>query len=62
MSEDEINNIGDKPHSLKVSINAKGQWSAEIKCYGETPEEAMRVTLEKAKEIEIIIKEKNKIE
>lgn len=49
----------DSPHSVKISINAKGQWSGEVKCYGNTPEEAKNRTLSLATEIESLIRQKN---
>lgn len=55
MSEIEL----DRPNSVEISINAKGNYSAKIKCYAETSEEAMKNCTEKAKEMEMLIKEKN---
>ena len=48
-------------NSCKIAINAKGQFSGEIKVYATTIEDAMAQALNKAKELEIIIKDKNKI-
>lgn len=48
-----------RPDSFSISINAKGQYSGEIKVYAESIEEAMQKALEKAKELEVLIKEKN---
>ena len=59
MSEEEIIDIGELIHSCKISINAKGNWSGELKIYGSSPESAMELALKKAKELEVIIKEKN---
>jgi len=56
--EEEKKNV-ESPHSVKISINAKGQYSAEVKCYGTSPEEAIRKATEKAFELETLIKEKN---
>jgi len=53
--------IIEKPNSVEISINAKGQFSGKIKVYAETIEEAMKLSCEKAVEIEKIIKEKNGI-
>ena len=50
----------EEQHSVKVSINAKKLFSGEVKCYGSTPEEALSRTLKLAKELEILISEKNK--
>lgn len=33
------------PHSVKISVNAKGETSYEIKSYGKTTEEAMETTV-----------------
>ena len=49
----------ESPHSVKISINAKGQFSGEVKCYGVTPEDAMKKTTKLAFELETMIKEKN---
>lgn len=59
--DEEINKIGEQPNSCKISINAKGQWSGEIKAYSETIEEAVKIALGKAAELEILIKEKNEV-
>ena len=48
-----------RPDSCSISINAKGQYSGEIKIYAETLNEAMEKALLKAKELEEKIKEKN---
>jgi len=57
MTQAEINI--EQPHSVKIAINAKGNWSAEIKCYAKTLEEAKQEALKQAKELEILISEKN---
>ena len=49
----------EQPHSVKISINAKSMWSGEVKTYASTPKEALEKTLEIAKQLEILIKEKN---
>jgi len=59
MSETEVTKIGEQPHSVKISINAKGQFSAEVKCYGSTPQEAMQKSCKFAAELENMIKAKN---
>jgi len=51
----------ERPDSVEISINAKGHYSAKIKAYASTIDEAMRLSLAKAKELEIIIKERNTI-
>lgn len=57
MSEE--NEIVQDQHSVEMSINAKGQFSGKVKCYGSTPEEAMQRTSGLAKQLEALIKEKN---
>ena len=49
----------ESPHSVKISINAKGLFSGEVKCYGTTPSEAMERTAKLTTELEQIIKIKN---
>ena len=49
----------EQPHSVEISINAKGSWSGCVKCYGPTCDDAMTNALRKAKELETLIKEKN---
>jgi len=46
-------------HSVKIGINAKGLFSGECKCYGQTPDEAMNRCTKLTKQLEQIIKEKN---
>jgi len=45
--------------STEFSINAKGQWSAKIKAYADSAEEAVTAAEIQARKIEIILKEKN---
>ena len=49
----------DEPHSVKFIINTKGKYSAEIKCYGTTPEKALENTSRIAKTVEKLIELKN---
>lgn len=51
----------DEQHSVEISINAKGQFSGKVKCYGQTPDEAYNRTLNLMKSLEEIIKKKNKL-
>ena len=51
--------ITQKPHSVEISINAKRQYSGKVKVYAETIEKAMELSLVKAKELEILIAERN---
>jgi len=58
MSE-EVKQILESQNSVKWSINAKGLWSGELKVYAQTIEEALKKSSEIAKQMEIVIKEKN---
>ena len=51
--------IVEQPHSVKISINAKGKFSGEVKTYGLTPDAALKQTTEIAKQLETLIAEKN---
>ena len=51
--------INENQNSVEISINAKMQYSGKIKVYAKTIEEAMEKSLEKVRELEEIIKEKN---
>jgi len=58
--EESINKIvTEKPHSVEISVNAKGQYSGKVKVYAETIEKAMELSLLKAKELDVIITETN---
>lgn len=50
----------ERPDSFKISINAKGLWSGEVKVYAETVTEAKEKCLKEAKELSILIAERNK--
>ena len=60
MTEHEENTTIESPHSVKISINAKGQYAGEVKTYATTPEQAMAQTLQLAAKMEELIREKNK--
>jgi|APSaa5957512622_1039677.scaffolds.fasta_scaffold254855_3 hypothetical protein len=49
----------EQPHSCKVAINAKGQYSGEVKVYAVTPEDALKKAKELAGKLEVTIKERN---
>lgn len=51
--------INKDPHSVEISVNAKGQYSGKVKVYAETIEKAMELSLSKARELELVIAEKN---
>ncbi len=53
--------INESPHSVKFSMNAKGQVSSELKVYAPTPEEALKKATEILTIVEVILKEKNNI-
>lgn len=57
--EFEKSKLVEQPHSVEISINAKGAWSGCVKVYGTSPDEAMANALKKAKELEVLIAEKN---
>ena len=48
-------------NSVEISINAKGLYSGKIKVYKETINDAMTVAMDKAKELEELIKRKNEV-
>ncbi len=56
------NKIIESPHSVKFSMNAKGQISGECKCYAPTPEEALTKASGIMAKMEVVIKEKNNLE
>ena len=51
--------LGELPHSVKLTVNAKGQMSGEVKCYGETPMEALDNTIKITNAIKKIIESNN---
>ena len=51
--------IVEQPNSCKIAINAKGQYSGEVKVYSEFIENAMQKAILKAKELEELITKKN---
>ncbi len=61
MPETNTKNI-ENLNSVKISINAKGLFSGEVKTYASTPSEALRQTTRIAKELELLIEFKNKQE
>ena len=58
--EDETPQINDQPNSVKISVNAKGKWSGEVKAYAADVGEAFEKAMAKTIELEKIIEEKNK--
>ena len=55
----EIEKVIEQPHSCKISINAKGQYSGEVKVYAKTPFEAFTEASSQAAYLEGLIKLKN---
>jgi len=49
----------EQPHSCEISINAKRKWSGKVKVYSDTIDEAVLLTVKKANELDMLIKEKN---
>ena len=49
----------EQPNSAEISINAKGKWSGKVKSYGECLAGAYDLVIEKAEELDKLIKEKN---
>jgi hypothetical protein len=49
----------DRQNSVKLAVNAKGQWSGELKVYAETIDEAMKTAVKKAEELSKTISLKN---
>jgi len=61
MGEEEMNTVIpiEEKHSVKFGINAKGNWSGEVKCYGQTPEESFERAKRMAEQGAELIKAKN---
>lgn len=59
MEEEQILEQQPDQNSVEISINAKGKYSGKIKVYAKTSEEAMNDALQKAKQLEELIKVKN---
>tara|TARA_Y100000310_G_scaffold78214_1_gene74849 strand:- start:966 stop:1145 length:180 start_codon:yes stop_codon:yes gene_type:complete len=57
---EEEKKVSEQPNSTEISINAKGQYSGKVKCYGETPGQAYDNAVEYSDKLNSIIKEKNK--
>lgn len=51
--------ISEKQNSVKFAINAKGQWSGELKVYAESIQEAIELAVEKAEDMELLLNKKN---
>ncbi len=51
--------IVEQQQSCKISVSQKGMWSGEVKVYAATIDEAMKLSLSKATELDGIIKKNN---
>ncbi len=51
--------IVEQPNSCKIAINAKGQYSGEVKVYAEEPAYALKRAQQLAEQLEDLIKTKN---
>jgi len=49
----------EEPNSVEFSINQALRYSAKIKVYAKTPDEALKEACRIASQVEVIIKEKN---
>ncbi|MAG50224.1 hypothetical protein CL621_01125 [archaeon] len=47
--------------SVEISINAKGLWSAKVKAYADTVDDAIKLAEQKAVELELKINSRNTI-
>lgn len=52
----------EQPHSVEISVNAKGLFSGKVKVYASTPDEALKECTRLAKDVEDLIKIKNKLQ
>ena len=57
MSEEKA--IVEQPNSCKIAINAKGQWSGEVKVYAANIDDAVGTAVHKANGLAALIKQKN---
>lgn len=51
----------ERPNSVKVSMNAKGMMSFEVKAYANTIKEAATIALKTATDLEIMLRNKNNL-
>ena len=56
--EEETKTI-EQPHSVELSVNAKGLWSGTVKRYADTPEKAYSTALRFAEKIMEEIRRRN---
>jgi len=56
---EETNQNIESPNSCEISINAKGQYSAKVKVYAPTIDDAVAIAVVKAGIMEELIKTKN---
>ena len=43
--------VVEQPHSCKIAVNAKGQWSGEVKVYADSSVKALEVAKLRAEEL-----------
>lgn len=53
--------IVERPNSVEISVNAKGQYSGKVKVYADNIDDAMEKAKIKAGELERTIRDKNGI-
>lgn len=51
--------VVEQPHSVEISVNAKGLYSGKVKVYAKTIDEAMKSAVTKADELAMLIAGKN---
>jgi len=59
MAEETNEQTEEQPNSVEISVNAKGQYSGKVKVYAKTINDAYILAVNKAKELEELIKTKN---
>ncbi len=55
----EIEQVIERPNSVEISLNAKGQYSGKVKVYADTIDEAYKSAVDKAEILEKLIRGKN---
>lgn len=49
----------EQPHSCRITLGMNGKWSGELKVYSDNIDDAVRLALSKAQELELVLKTKN---
>lgn len=55
----ETTKVEESPHSVKFGLTSKGLMSAEIKCYANSPSEALKRATDLLKSVKVIVNENN---